>query len=229
VLFYFFCYTPASMTPASVNPPARRKAQSRGERTRDAILERAVQIASVSGLEGLTLGVLAEELGMSKSGLFAHFESKEDLQLATIDAARHIFIAKVVVPALCEPKGLPRLWKLLDLWVGHVEKRVFSGGCFFTAASFEFDSRKGAVRDRIAGVMREWIDALTRAVREAKQTGHLSSKSDPARLAYEMHALAVGSHLASQLLDDRAAYRRARSSMLEKLRSLATTKAPRIS
>jgi AcrR family transcriptional regulator len=214
----------STLTPSRAVRTTRR--QSRGLRTREAILERAVDIASVHGLGGLTVGNLAEALDMSKSGLFAHFGSKEDLQLATVDAARQIFAAKVIRPALAASRGMPRLWKLIELWVGHVERRVFAGGCFFTAASFEFDSQPGPVRDRIAAVMREWIAVLTRAIQEAQKAGHMSRKVDSSRLAYEIHAIAIGSHWADQLLDDRHAYSRSRAIMREKLRSLATPKCP---
>jgi AcrR family transcriptional regulator len=132
-----------------VNRPVLRR-QAKGLRTREAILARAVDIASAEGLEGLTVGSLAEQLGMSKSGLFAHFGSKEELQLATVEMARDVFINKVTLPAIAAPRGMPRLWSLIDHWLVLVEKRVFEGGCFFTAASFEFDGRRGVVRDRIA-------------------------------------------------------------------------------
>ncbi len=213
-------------------PRARHKKaprrQARGLRTREAILARAVDIASVHGLEGLTVGSLAEQLRMSKSGLFAHFGSKQDLQLATIEAARTIFIKKVTRPALAAPRGMPRLWGLVEQWLILVEKRFFPGGCFFSAASFEFDSRRGAVRDRIAAIMNEWIAVITRAVYEAQKAGHLDPKVDPTRLAFEIHAVAMGAHWASQLLDDRHAYSRARTIVIEKLRSIATPASPHL-
>jgi AcrR family transcriptional regulator len=207
-------------------PPPRR--QPRGIRTREAILRRAVNIASVEGLEGLTVGRLAEDLKMSKSGLFAHFGSKEDLQLATVETARQIFIDEITVPALKAPKGMPRLWNLIDSWLGHVEAQLFAGGCFFTAASFEFDGRRGPVRDRIAAIMREWIAALDRAVLEAQKAGHLQSKTNPVRLAHEIQALGLEAHWAFQLLDDKAAYSRARDHIRERLTSVATPESPRL-
>lgn len=209
----------------------RKKAlrrQARGLRTREAILARAVDIASVEGLEGLTLGSLAAQLKMSKSGLFAHFGSKEDLQLATVELARQIFIKKVTLPALAAPRGMPRLWGFLERWMDLVEKQVFQGGCFFSAASFEFDSRRGVVRDRIAAIMHEWIGAITRAVYEAQKAGHLDRKVDPTRLAFEIHAIAMGAHWAHQLLDDKQAYPRARTILLEKLRSIGTPECPHL-
>jgi AcrR family transcriptional regulator len=202
--------------------------QVRGLRTREAILARAVDIASVQGLEGLTVGSLASQLKMSKSGLFAHFGSKEDLQLATVDFAREIFIKEVTKPALTARKGMPRLWALLERWMDLVEKQVFEGGCFFSAASFEFDSRRGVVRDRIAAIMHEWIGAITRAVYEAQKAGHLERKVDPTRLAFEIHAISMGAHWAYQLLDDKQAYPRARTILLEKLRGISTSECPHL-
>ena len=119
----------------------RQQFGQKGERRREGILRAAVDLASLEGLEGLTIGRLASDLKMSKSGLFAHFGSKQDLQLATVEMASEIFKDKVVLPALAERKGMPRLLALRNQWLSHVENKVFAGGCFFTAASFEFDSR----------------------------------------------------------------------------------------
>src|SRR3954453_10972213 len=139
---------------------------SKGERTRAAILDSAVEIASAEGLEGLTIGRLAAELRMSKSGLFAHFGSKEDLQVATVETARAVFISEVIRPVFEAEHGLARLWNLCDTWLGYVESGTFRGGCFFAASAAEFDSRPGIVRDRIAEIMKEWLAALRRAVLE---------------------------------------------------------------
>jgi AcrR family transcriptional regulator len=207
-------------------PVLRR--QAKGVRTREAILARAVDIASAQGLEGLTVGSLAEQLGMSKSGLFAHFGSKEELQLATVEMAREVFINKVTLPAIAAPTGMPRLWSLIDHWLVLVEKKVFEGGCFFTAASFEFDGRLGVVRDRIAEIMHEWINCITSSVKKAQEAGHLDPKLDATRLAFEFHAIAIGAHWAHQLLEDRQAYSRARMMALEKIRSVATPQSPRL-
>ncbi len=208
--------------------PRTSRPQARGLRTREAILARAVDIASVDGLDGLTVGSLATQLHMSKSGLFAHFGSKEELQLATIEVARQIFISQVTRPAISAPRGMARLWGLINQWLILVEKRVFSGGCFFSAASFEFDSKRGVVHDRIAAIMREWMDVLTLAVEQAQKAGHIHAKVNSTRLAYEIHGVAMGAHWAHQLLDDKQAYSRARSIVLEKLRSIATPASPRL-
>jgi AcrR family transcriptional regulator len=215
-------------TARSSPQPRTPRPQARGLRTREAILASAVDIASVDGLDGLTVGSLATRLRMSKSGLFAHFGSKEELQLATVEVARQIFIDKVTRPAIAAPKGMPRLWGLINQWLVLVEKRVFTGGCFFSAASFEFDSKRGVVHDRIAAIMREWMDVLTRAVEQARKAGHIGAKVNATRLAYEIHGVAMGAHWAHQLLDDKQAYSRARVTVLEKLRSIATPASPRL-
>ena len=198
----------------------------KSERTRSAILRTAAAIASVHGLDGLSIGGLAEELGMSKSGLFAHFGSKEELQLAAIETARQIFIDQVFRPALQTKAGLPRLWSIWDSWLSHARGKLFPGGCFFTQAGFEFDSRSGPVRDRIAEIMHEWISTLTRAVQEAQKAGHLAKDVDAQLLAFEMHALAMGALWASQLLDDRQAFNKARNIVREKLDAFRTRNAP---
>jgi AcrR family transcriptional regulator len=200
--------------------------QARGERTKSAILHCAVDLASLEGLEGLSIGRLAEKLNMSKSGLFAHFGSKQELQLETIEAARQIFIEEIIRPALANPEGMLQLWALCDGWLSHVERRVFAGGCFFTGAAFEFDSRKGPIRSRIAEIMRLWIAKLQSAIEVAQKAGQLDPKVDAGQLALEMNSLAMGAHWAHQLLDDKNAFVKTRVNILRKLRDLATKKCP---
>jgi len=197
-----------------------RKAQ--GERTRKAILEAAVHIASAEGLEGLTIGRLALELSMSKSGLFAHFGSKEDLQVATVEAARLIFINEVIKPAFATAQGLVRLWKLCDIWLGYVQSGVFRGGCFFAAAAAEFDSRPGPVRDRIAEIMKEWLSTLSTTIIEAQNAGQLSKDVDASQLAFEFNSLELGANWAFQLYGDLRAFTRAREAMRDRLNRYAT-------
>ncbi len=210
-----------------VSTPAKaRERVAKGARTRESILRAAVNLASVEGLEGLTIGRLAAELRMSKSGLFAHFGSKEELQLATVEMARKIFVAHVIRPALARPAGMPRLWALCENWLDHVENRVFEGGCFFTAASFEFDSRPGPVRQRIVQAMKKWLLTLSRAVDEARQLGHLNAAVHPQQLAFELYSLAIGAHWGHQLLGDRKALTNVRSTILGRIRALATPMCP---
>lgn len=205
-----------------------RAGVAKGARTRESILRVAVNLASVEGLEGLSIGRLADELKMSKSGLFAHFGSKEELQLATVEMAQEIFVAHVIRPALTKPPGMPRLWALCENWLKHVEARVFQGGCFFTAASFEFDSRPGLVRERIVQAMKKWLLSLTRAVEEAQKAGHLQESVDPGKFAFELYSLAIGAHWGHQLLGDKKALRDVRSTILGRIRALSTASCPPI-
>lgn len=195
-------------------------AQQKGERTRQSILERAVDLASLEGLEGLTIGRLADELGMSKSGLFAHFGSKEELQLATIETASRRFINEIFSPVLKEPRGWPRLVGICRSWLSYVRSGVFPGGCFFAAASFEYDGRPGAVRDLIRKLMDDWIGALERAVRMAQEEGHLDPNLDPGQLAFELNALFFGANFAYHLRGDASAIEKAERAAMQRLESL---------
>ena len=181
----------------------------KGLKTRAAILERAADLASAEGLEGLTIGRLAEELQMSKSGLFAHFGSKEELQLATIEIAAERFVSEVFKPALDAERGYPRLVAICRSWLDYIARNVFAGGCFFAAASFEFDSRSGPVRDAIQKAMDKWIDAIEKAVRLAKDEGHLSDDVDPAQIAFEINAIFFGANYAYNMRHDKKAIARA--------------------
>jgi AcrR family transcriptional regulator len=174
--------------------------------TREAILERAVDIASTQGLEGLTIGRLASELGLSKSGLFGHFGSKEELQLATIRQAATRFIKQVVEPAYREPEGREQLRALCEGYLDHLESGVFPGGCFWAAASAEFDGRPGPVRDAVRDASAAWLGELERQARTA-------GAEDPRQLAFELHALVAAANWSSQLFEDRAAFDRARLAM----------------
>jgi AcrR family transcriptional regulator len=195
----------------------------KGERTRQSILERAVDLASLEGLEGLTIGRLADDLGMSKSGLFAHFGSKEELQLATVDAASQRYITEIFAPALQEPRGYPRLIAICDAWLSYIRRGVFPGGCFFAAASFEFDSRPGPVRDLVRRMMNDWIGALERAIRMAQDEGHLEQSVDPSDLAFELNSLFFGANFAHHLRNDEQALERAHRAVTSRLEALRTT------
>src|SRR5215467_13437869 len=206
---------------AKSSPSKGRKAQ--GERTRKAILETAVHIASAEGLEGLTIGRLALELSMSKSGLFAHFGSKEDLQVATVEAARAIFIHEVIKPAFESAQGMLRLWKLCDIWLGYVQSGVFRGGCFFAAASAEFDSRPGPVRDEIANLTKAWLTALQGEIAYAQSSDQLCAYADPVQLAFELHAYVQEANWAFKLFNDKYAFSHARQAIVRSI-DLASSK-----
>jgi AcrR family transcriptional regulator len=179
---------------------AQRAIAAKG--TREAILERAAALASVEGLEGLTIGRLARELELSKSGLFGHFGSKEELQLATVEAAARRFVDQVVKPALTEPEGAPRLRALCQGYLSHLERRVFPGGCFWAAVTTEFDGRPGPVRDRIREAFGAWLDELERQAA-------IAGANDPAQLAFELQAVIQSANSWFQLFGDRSAFRRA--------------------
>ena len=192
----------------------------KGDRTRQTILARAVDLASVEGLEGLTIGRLAEDLKMSKSGLFAHFGSKEELQLATVEEARNRFLHEVFRPALSEERGYPRLVAICRSWLDYVKRGVFPGGCFFAAASFEYDGRPGVVRDAIATTMDEWIGAITKAVQIAQEEGHLDPTVDPKQLAFEVNALFFGANFSYQMRGEKDALNRAWNAIESRLAAL---------
>ncbi len=164
-----------------------RRPRSDGERSRAAILREAARLATVEGIDGLSIAHLADAVGMSKSGLFAHFGSKEELQLATIDAATAVFAEDVVVPA-GDAVGLERLRMLAEGFLRHVGSGVFPGGCFFASVAAEMDTRPGPVRDRAIRVVDDWLGQLEAAARDARSAGALDPSEDPAQLAFEIHA-----------------------------------------
>ncbi|HEV7496030.1 TetR/AcrR family transcriptional regulator [Baekduia sp.] len=196
--------------------------RAKGRRTRAQILEAAADIASVEGLEGLTIGRLAGELGMSKSGLFAHFGSKEELQLATIDTARGIFARNVVAPAKEAERGLPRLEALIAAKLAYLRREIFTGGCFFETVRSEYDSREpGPVRDVIEADLQQWEQLMVRAITSAKKAGHLRADVDAEQLLFEIDALSGTASLRHQLNGDASLYDRAEAAIAARLRAAA--------
>jgi AcrR family transcriptional regulator len=181
---------------------SQRKQRSDGERSRQTILRAAARLATVDGLEGISIGNLAAHIGMSKSGLYAHFGSKEELQLATVETAREIFGAEVVEPTQGIADPLERLQALYDRFLSHVERRVFPGGCFFASVAAEFDTHPGVVADRITAVQGEWTELLKQLIREAQAAGSLPASEDPAQLAFELDAYALMGNTGFVLHDD---------------------------
>jgi AcrR family transcriptional regulator len=177
---------------------------SKGAQTRAAILDRAVDLASVEGLEGLTIGRLAAELRMSKSGLFAHFGSKQELQLATIAAAAERFRTAVIEPATSAPDGAPRLRAMGERYLDHLD--LYSGGCFWGATSAEYDDRPGPVRDAIAGALDAWMGELER------QAG-IAGVEHPERFAFELYAVVMGANARYRLSGDRQVFQYAREAL----------------
>jgi AcrR family transcriptional regulator len=175
---------------------------TKGASTREAVLGHAVALASEVGLEGVTIGTLAVRARMSKSGLFAHFESKVALQVAVIDAAADRFVRDVVAPALRKKRGEPRLRALLDNWSTWANAEYMPGGCVFVASIAEVDNTEGPVRDRLEETQRDWLETLTTAIRIAVEEGHFRKDLDPSQLAHELLTLAYGAHLIGRLLRD---------------------------
>ncbi|MFJ8582043.1 TetR/AcrR family transcriptional regulator [Micromonospora sp. NPDC093277] len=194
----------------------------RDEQARNVILRRAADIASRNGLEGLSIGGLSGELGLSKSGLFGYFGSKEELQLATVRAAAQVFITEVVQPALSTPPGLERVWRLCESWLTYSQRRVFPGGCFFFTVAAEFEARPGRVRDAVAAAVLDWRRLVARTVEDARQLGQLIEVADAEQLAFELIAFMETANSVSLLHDEAVAYLRARTAIQARLRTLAT-------
>ena len=209
----------------AVQVPTTDKRRIRGDRTRQAILSRAGQLASAEGLQEVSLQRLAGELGISKSGLFAHFGSKEELQLATVEEAARVFAQEVLKPGLSVPRGLGRLWALCNAHLSYQERKVFAGGCFFEAASVEFDSRPGPVRDAVVEKVRYWSGSLARATREAQAAGDVNPDIDPEQLAWELGSLLSSANRSHVIDGGSLAFDRARRAIRDRLQRAATSSA----
>ena len=198
-----------------------RRHETAGDRSRDTILQAAAQVATVEGLEGLSIGRLASQVGMSKSGLYAHFSSKLELQLATIETASDMFHREVIRPAQAAPPGAARVLALCDAFLSHVERGVFRGGCFICSVAAEMKVRPGPVRDRISEFAAGWLQTLEDAVREAQLRNEIAPEIDPAQLAFESEALLTLASLAFPLFGDPAILQRARLGVRDRLRTAA--------
>jgi AcrR family transcriptional regulator len=194
--------------------------KTKGERTRQAILTTAADLATEEGLDPLSIGRLAEASGLSKSGLFAHFGSKEELQIATVEHAASLFVDAVIAPARSAPKGLPRVWALCDHKIGYLERQVFPGGCFFAATSVEFSHRPGPVRDRIEEMLRSWLSYLEHAVEQAQEAGELDDTLSAREITFELDSFGMAANWQYRVFGDPAVYDDARRAIRERLESL---------
>lgn len=183
----------------------------KGEDTRQAILERAAGLASQIGLTGVTIGRLAEELDLSKSGLFAHFNSKEALQVQTLRFAAQVFIDRVIRPALKTPRGEPRLRALFKDWLTWARADVMKGGCVFVAAATELDDREGPARDELVKQQRGWLETIATVARTGVTEGHFKAELDVEQFAHDLNGVMLAYHHARRLLRDPQAEARARS------------------
>jgi AcrR family transcriptional regulator len=178
------------------------------------ILNEALALATQVGLEGLSIGALADRIEMSKSGLFAHFGSKEDLQLLTLREAQRLFQERVLSPALQEPRGLPRLRALFSNWLASIQKNDdFPGACLILAASAEYDDRPGAVRDLLVAGQRELRGAIAKAIRLAIDEGHLLPQTDPWQFSFELFGIVLAAHHDRRLLEDTRSSGRAQNAL----------------
>jgi AcrR family transcriptional regulator len=202
---------------ASETTVTRRRQRADGERSRQAILKGASELATIEGLEGLSIGRLADHIGMSKSGLYAHFGSKEELQLATVDAAQEIFDREVVAPALEQPAGIAQVLAFSEAYLSYLERHVFPGGCFFASVAAEVDSREGRVTDRLRDLMGAGMQWLAGLLREAQARGEVDRGADADQLAFEIDALLHGADAAFALYRSHEPLERARRGIRERL------------
>ncbi len=206
--------TETTVEPADVAP---RKRRADGEKSRNAILREAAQLATVEGLGGISIGRLAAAVGMSKSGLFAHFGSKQELQLATIEVASDVYNELVVAPALAEPTGLGRLRALVERFLEHVESDVYPGGCFFASVAAEMDTHPGPVRDLAVRFTGEWFAELVGAVRDGQAEGAIEPSEDPEQLAFEIDSYLLLANAQYVVVHDPTPLERARRAVDRRL------------
>jgi AcrR family transcriptional regulator len=194
-----------------------RRQRVDGARSRTAILTAAAELATVEGLNGLSIARLAEHVGMSKSGVFAHFRSKEELQLAPIDTAREIYEREVVHPAREAPEGVARVYAFCDAFLSHLERSVFPGGCFFVSTASELEAKSGPVRDYVHGIYSELVEEFAVAIRRAQELGELDPAADSAQILFELDSLLLGANIALVFFGDRSATERARAGVRDRL------------
>jgi AcrR family transcriptional regulator len=178
---------------ASIPTDSLQKFMRKGELTRAAILDVALDLSSRDGLEGLTIGLLADKMNMSKSGVFAHFGSREDLQIEVLKLYHHHFEQEVFYPSMREPRGLPRLQSMYSRWIRRVSVEIASG-CIYISGAAEYDDRPGAIREELVGMVLAWQDALYRCVKQAIEMGHLRADTEPQQMVYEMYGLILALH-----------------------------------
>lgn len=216
---------PHTQSGIAIEPaPAFRKPRADGIRSRETILLAAARLATVKGLDSLSLGDLAKHLGISKSGLFAHFGSKQALELATIETAERIFTADVITPVLAAPPGLARLTTLVDRMLEHVAAKTFPGGCFFSAVAAELAARPGPSRDRICLFVDHWLKLINQCLTEARDAGELDKRADLSQLNFEIHAMIGAANTSFVMSGDAAVLGRARTGIAHIIARATTPK-----
>lgn len=210
LLFAMSTTEPSRARTRSISSPAARGARAlqKGQQTKHSIVDAALALAAEIGLEGLSIGALAEVTQMSKSGVFAHFGSREELQISVIREYYTRFSEEVFFPAMDHPRGLPRVQALFSNWMTRVALEIQSG-CIFISGAVEFDDRPGPVRDALASSVRAWLNAMYRAVVQAKSEGHLNADADEEQMAFEIHGLILATHYEARFLKNPGATGRA--------------------
>jgi AcrR family transcriptional regulator len=199
---------------------------SKGSETKKKILAHAIGIAAREGLAGLTIGRLARDLGMSKSGLFAHFRSKRSLEMATINEARNIFASQVLFRAKSANEGIEQLWILCHSWLAHIEHRVFPGGYFFTGAFFECAERSGAIEDEINRLAQEWWEMLGKAVQKAQDREEINSSVDARRISFDLNGTLIAGYWTYLAEKNEEVFSETRTALFAKMKGLATDRIP---
>ncbi|MBA3771265.1 MAG: TetR/AcrR family transcriptional regulator [Ramlibacter sp.] len=218
-----------SVTPLTLKPsraPREGRALQKGQQTKAAIVDAALGLATQIGLEGLSIGALAEVTQMSKSGVFAHFGSREELQISVVREYHSRFEEEVFYPAMQEPRGLPRLCALFRNWMNRTSIEIDSG-CIYISGAVEFDDRPGPVRDALVGSVKSWLAAMNRAVVQAREEGHLRADIDEQQLAFEIHGLILGLHYEARFLKTPRSIDRAHSGFANILKLYGAQEAPR--
>ncbi|MHB1121649.1 MAG: TetR/AcrR family transcriptional regulator [Ramlibacter sp.] len=205
--------------------PRRGRALHKGQQTKAAILDAALTLATQIGLEGLSIGALAEATGMSKSGVFAHFGSREELQISVIHEYHTRFEEEVFYPSMQEPRGLPRLRALFRHWMNRTSVEIDSG-CLYISGAVEFDDRPGPVRDALVNSVKSWLGALQRAIGQSREEGHLRSNIDEQQLAFEIHGLILALHYEARLLRSPGSIERAKAAFENLLKLYGARSAP---
>jgi AcrR family transcriptional regulator len=203
------------------SPRDAERGPSKGEASRATILLTAAKLATTKGLDGLSIGELAAEVGMSKSGLYAHFKSKEELELATIETAAAIFDREVLQPAAGAPAGTERLAALVEAFLSHLERRVYPGGCFFAAVASELDTRPGPARDRVAQVLDKWQSLFRQCLLDAQASGDIDPQAEVAQATFEIQAMLLAGNFQFVLTNDPVRLAQARTGVEHVLARLA--------
>ena len=202
-------------------PPSDESRPSKGQASRATILLAAAKLATTRGLDGLSIGELAAEVGMSKSGLYAHFKSKEELELATIETAAAIFDREVLQPAAGAPAGTERLAALVEAFLSHLERRVYPGGCFFAAVASELDTRPGPARDRVAQVLDKWQSLFRQCLLDAQASGDIDPQAEVAQATFEIQAMLLAGNFQFVMTNDPTRLTQARKGVEHVLARLA--------